>query len=101
MERLVEVDVKIKVRVPNDAKSSVIHKLVSNLSEIDGDYTYSVDVTGVDNPIENRAFEVRERFRRGGIDKIPAIKLIREIFLNSGDERGSLKGAKDYIEGVI
>lgn len=49
---------------------------------------------------DQKAETIREKCRRKEIDKIPAIKLVRELFLGSADWRGSLKGAKDYIEGA-
>lgn len=99
MERYVEIDVKVKLRVPSISKSGAVHKILDQLSDLDGSYTYSVDVAEIPNPLEDKAVSIRTQYRLGSLEKIQAIKDIRNLFLNTADERNTLKGAKDYIEG--
>ncbi len=52
----------------------------------------------IENELEREAKALRNDFRTGFKDKIPAIKAVRELFQGTADKRQWLKEAKEYIE---
>ena len=62
------------------------------------------DVVKVKTPEDQReeqAIAIRQAYRDGHIDKIQAVKDIRNLFNHTSDSRGFLKEAKAYVEGDL
>lgn len=46
-----------------------------------------------------KAQAIREAVKAKNMNLIEAVKQVRILFLNTGDERGTLKGALDFVRG--
>lgn len=61
-------------------------------------FCYRINIEKKDKK-DKEANAIKRAFEARMIDKIPAIKKVRELFQDTSDQRRWLREAKDFIEG--